>query len=512
MDKRTISLLTDYFITENNIDISREYEITSIPARDLICADRFDLMAKWIYIDARERNMDMTYAIRVYKDNINSFSCGSFLEPGSNDKDSFQKYLDQFNTLIDEIKKNGFDSSKSLIPVGDNDRIFDGSHRVSAAAYYNKDVMIIRLPGKKPNYDYNYRYFRKYIMNEINMGYMAIQYAYLKNNCFFACIWPSADRNRIQNAEKLLMKLGSIVYSQDVYMTYEGMRSFMVQIYGAQRWVGTIEDKFEGVNAKAHLCYNKRYPVKAYLIEVKESDKVVPIKKKIRDIFEIENHSIHISDDKQETVAMAEMLYNPNSVNFLNYSKPFEYSRIYKCLDVFNREIYDKGYDRGRFIIDSSAVLEVCGLRQAEDVDYLTDYKGEVISDDNLDNHEGQLQYHRISVPDMLYNPENYFYYYGFKFLSVYRLVEMKTLRNEPKDQRDVELTKAYIRRFDNTPTEFRKETIDMIYNYQIGRKDYGHGPLSYEEYKKQKRKETKDKIIQHLEKAVIILKRRLPE
>ena len=51
MKNDEISRLTDYFIRENNIDIKNNYKIEKISARKLISANRFDLMAKWIYID-----------------------------------------------------------------------------------------------------------------------------------------------------------------------------------------------------------------------------------------------------------------------------------------------------------------------------------------------------------------------------------------------------------------------------------------------------------------------------
>ncbi len=484
MDEKTIGLLTDYFIRENDIDTSQDYEILSVPARTLLCPNRFDLMAKWIYIDAREKGMEMEYAIRIYKDSVNAFSCGSFLEPGTDSKDSFQKYLDDFNSLIDEIKEYGFDDTKSLIPVGEDDRIFDGSHRVAVAAYYDKEVTIIRFPNKRPTYAYDYRYFRKYIMSDINMGYMAKEYTYLKENCFFACIWPSADRSKLQVAEEMLREIGSVVYEQDIYLTYEGMRNFMIQIYGLQSWVGTIEDKFSGVNYKVNPCYNSNNPVRTYLIEASNPEMIVDIKAKIRDIFGIENHSIHISDNQQETIAMAEMLFNPNSVDVMNFAKPFVFDTVFYKLKEFQEMIARNNLDRSRFIIDSSAVLEVCGLREARDIDYLTDYEDAIEAYEGIENHESQIKFHDISVADMLYNPENYFYYYGFKFLSVYRLMEMKKRRNEPKDQRDVELCKKIVKKFKNTPVQYRRETIEKINKFQIYRGDYGHGPLSYKEYK----------------------------
>lgn len=492
MNEKISKLLTEYFISENNIDMSKDYEIISIPANTLICASRFDLMAKWIYIDAREKGIDMTIATQVYKDNINSFSCGTYFEPGMTEKDSFQKYLNDFDVIIDDIKENGFDDTISLIPVGKDNRIFDGSHRVSAAAYYNKNVTIIRFPDKTPNYDYNYRYFRNYIMSDINMGYMAKQYAYLKDDCFFVCIWPVADKKILPVVEELLEKIVEIVYSQDVYLNYEGMRNLMIQIYGKQDWVGNIDDKFDGVKYKAKPCFRENELLKTYLIESKSFEEVVNIKNQIREIFGIGNHSIHISDDKEETREMAELLYNPNSVNFMNYASPYEFSLVFEKLKIFKRMINDNDLKREKFIIDSSSILEVCGLRAARDLDFLTDYiyehdysKEALNIFPDIDSHENQLIYHSISIKDMLYNPQNYFYYQGMKFLSVERLMEMKQFRNEVKDVIDVKLCKEFIGKYSQTPKKFRYDIIDKIHKYQLEHRDYGHGPLSYSEYKR---------------------------
>ena len=70
------NVLAEYFIKENKIDLSKEYEICEIPARQLIKYNRFDLMAKWLYIDAVVKKLKTKCGYNVYYDNINSFSCG----------------------------------------------------------------------------------------------------------------------------------------------------------------------------------------------------------------------------------------------------------------------------------------------------------------------------------------------------------------------------------------------------------------------------------------------------
>lgn len=94
-------------------------------------------------------------------------------------------------------------------------------------------------------------------MSDVSMGYMAIQYAHLKDNCFMACLWPKADSDRMDDVESKLRSIGHIIYAQDVYLTYQGMCNLMAQIYGHQSWTGSIENHFSGVRGKADACYRK---------------------------------------------------------------------------------------------------------------------------------------------------------------------------------------------------------------------------------------------------------------
>lgn len=482
--------LTEYFVKENNIDISQEYEVCEVPARDLIKWNRFDLMAKWLLISDKDKNLSDGCGSKAYYDNINAFSCGLFFEPGTAEKNSFEKYLDDLDKLIEDIKNNGFDANKSLIPVGVGDDVIDGSHRVSVAAYYDKCVSVIRFPKLNRVNCYDYNYFRKYMMSDVSMGYMAIQYAKLRPNCYMACLWTVADLSKTEEVETKIKSVGNIVYSQDVYLTYQGMCNFMVQIYGHQAWTGSIDNHFAGVRGKVEACYKAGQPVRTYLFEADDLEVVVNIKAQIREIFQIENHSIHISDNWDETLDMVEMLYNRNSVEFMNRATPYVYSRIYKKIVEFKQLIISNGYDKSRFVVDSSAVLEVCGLREAADLDFLTDYVWETCGQiDGVDNHRDQLTYYSIGLPDILYNPENYFYFEGMKFVAINRLIEMKSNRGEDKDIRDVKLLKKFLEMKLDIPKEYCYETIDRIHNYQIEHHIYGQGPWTYEQYKTRIRK-----------------------
>ena len=183
---------------------------------------------------------------------------------------------------------------------------------------------------------------------------------------------------------------------------------------------------------------------------------------------------------------MVDLLYNANSVHFLNFAEPYKYSSIYKKSLELKDAIVQRGYELKRFIIDSSAVLEVCGLREARDVDFLTDYL-DVSFDtiDDVDNHESQMKYYGVEIQNLLYNPEHYFCFNGMKYLSVSRLQEMKECRNEPKDIADVELCRKFLAYEKKIPLNFRIGSKEKVLKYQKQYADYGHGSYTIEDYYK---------------------------
>lgn len=228
------SKFTDYFIESNGIDTSISRDIEVIDARELISPRRFDLMAKWIYIDAYEKGLDMTYALETYRDNINAFSSGACSELGSDSKTSFEGYVKEFNELIESIKSNGFNEQKSIIPVGSNNAICDGAHRVTIAAYYNMKVSIVRFPELSRNY--NYSYFRRYLMCDINMERMANEYARLFPQSCKMMIWHTTNYKMVRRIRSYLNNCLNVVYEQDVFVNRQDILS-LENIIDCANWL-----------------------------------------------------------------------------------------------------------------------------------------------------------------------------------------------------------------------------------------------------------------------------------
>lgn len=303
-------------------------------------------MAKWIYIDAREKNLNLERAVKIYMDNINAFSLGTFTEPGTESKNSFSKYLDDFNLLIDDIKINGFNENISLVPVGEDNIILDGSHRTAAAAYYDKNVTVIYFPGMRRQWDYNF--FRQRLMSDINMGFMASSYTSVKDNLYMACLWPRTGLRLADKVQDILLKAGNILYSQDIYLTFNGIKNFMANIYSHDSWVGTEANNFAGAAGKARACFDKNYPVRTFLFQAHSSELVLECKQRIRDLYNIEKSSVHISDGQAETEMMCRILYDPENLHVINFTQNYIYGRNYNLPDSSLEKTLPKRYRPSR--------------------------------------------------------------------------------------------------------------------------------------------------------------------
>lgn len=310
------TVISNWSLTENT-----PYEIKTIDAVELLCPERIDLAAKLAYIEARETGIDMSFAKEVYRKHIEAFSEGSFSEPGDENKTSLDQYYSVFDELIDDFKISGFDKAKSLVPVGKNGIILDGAHRVACAIYFRIPVTVIEFQNASVDFDYNY--FRGRRLSEEMLRYMTVVYCrYAARNLYCACLWPVSDQSRRPDAIELIRRENRIVYDASVSLGRDGMHNFMLQIYRHQDWVGDPENHFSGVNGKVDACFAPGVDTGVVVFEGGGLNEVLKLKEKIREVFGLGKHAIHISDSNNETRLMAELLLNDNSLHALNYGHP----------------------------------------------------------------------------------------------------------------------------------------------------------------------------------------------
>lgn len=241
----------------------------------------------------------------------------------------------------------------------------------------------------------------------------------VKENDYMACIWPVADPAKTEAAEGVLRQKGKIIYAGDVTLTYLGMKNFMTQIYGHQAWTGTIHNQFRGTVSKVDACYRAGQPVKTYVFEASSLDAVLDIKEKIRKIYGIDKHSIHISDSAKETYDMIQLLYNKNSVDFLNHAHPYRYQRVYRCIRRAEELIAEKQLEKERFILGMDAVMEVCGLKKTQAVECMTDYSCNDLTETGIGMEmKHSAEEYGLTLSELLYDADHYFYFEGMKLAA----------------------------------------------------------------------------------------------
>lgn len=84
-------LLGKYFCDTYNIDLTKQYKIEYINARELLVPGRIDLIAKYKYIEAKEKGYNCKFINELYDKHIEAFSAGSYNEPGNDEKNSIKK-------------------------------------------------------------------------------------------------------------------------------------------------------------------------------------------------------------------------------------------------------------------------------------------------------------------------------------------------------------------------------------------------------------------------------------
>ncbi len=132
--------------------------LNNMNASSLLTWNRIDLAFKILYLELKEKNKEL--AKRIYFHDIRAQTLGSFIEYGNEEKNSLEKYLKEFESTFDSISKNGFDETRTLVPLANDNSILNGSHRVASAIYLDEEISCVKLDQNNMVADYQYFYKR----------------------------------------------------------------------------------------------------------------------------------------------------------------------------------------------------------------------------------------------------------------------------------------------------------------------------------------------------------------
>ena len=443
---KTIDKIDNFFkdmfnLSENKILCEKE-----INAKDLIKSNRIDLIAKLKYIEYFDKKYKTDYFKDLYRATINAFSDGTYKEPGNKEKNNFNKYIESFNQMIIDIKKNNFDKNKSIIPISKNNVLLDGSHRTSICAYFDKKIQAAKFDVKEKDYDLNY--FKYKCLDRKYLDYLCLEYSKLKNNIYVICLWPNCYEKWYKNIKEQLYSKLNVIYEKDISFSYNGFKNLMIQIYRNDDWVGNINNKYNGIYQKVDKCYDKNKTC-FFVVEEDDFNKIQEVKKDIRNEINLGNHSIHTTDNIDESINILNLILNNNSINMLERADLYKYKKTYNEINEIKEKLKENNISFDKLVLDGSVVLSIYGLRENKDIDILiSDEYGDKI-DKMFDIHNNEVDMYNETVDNIIYNPNNYFYFDGLKFVSLELLKVKKEQRykveKNKKDKRDIELINSVL-------------------------------------------------------------------
>ena len=209
------------------VDWKKRHRVQDGPPRELtprqlVCADRYDLLAKYIYARLYDLEAHTTWGRELYDAHIRVWNNAFEAFPR---KRGIQAFYDSFHETIASIKKNGFDYMRSRVPVkAGTQMILNGAHRIGAALVYQPDTPILcsvinSMHGAPfaPNAEYfqNKQTFVKGGLSTKYLDAMTLSYVQLKKNTFTVCLFPGA-RTQDKKVESILTTYATIVYIKEL--------------------------------------------------------------------------------------------------------------------------------------------------------------------------------------------------------------------------------------------------------------------------------------------------------
>ena len=297
------------FIYYNKMNLINYNKYNSI-----ITSHRFDLMAKYLYVKHFDKKIHTDFFVKLYKSHINTFN-GCYEYPGT--KNNIKQFIDSFDSLIESIKNNNFDKNFP-IPIGINNVIINGAHRLVTSYYFKKSIYL-NLQNKI-GCDYNYSFFlnrRDFPpLPPIYSDAMALEYININPNIRIMCIYPTAyNQNKIAIIKNIISKYGYIYYEKTIQLNPNGFNNLIKELYRGEKWIGGLFPT--GTTEKTKLCFDNK-PTTFFLVDMNDTNKLVEMKEKCRTLYTLNKHSLHISDYTNDTFRIASSILNKNSIHFLN--------------------------------------------------------------------------------------------------------------------------------------------------------------------------------------------------
>ncbi len=402
---------------DNTLRRSDTPAIITYKAIDLVNKFRLDIMAKYIYAKHREMNVKSDWGLRVYSEHLHVWN--NYYEASNPAKNSLSAYLRAFHKTLDSVKAQGFSATTSLVPLGLRS-IDDGAHRVTACLLYNKDVLCKQTDN--PGHDASSHFFRNkrdYVPTGLAEKYldaMALTYCELKENTAIVVIFPRAIKDN-QRIKKILQNYMHSIYEKEITLKASGPRNF-------------IRNYLEA-SSKVNQCFTQNrthsWTIHVFLVEILNQSLMQKAKQEINDALGI-SQAVHVTDGHDDTLKLARAVFNQNSIHFLNNANSKDFKNFNDFFTIYKNWLDRNSFDKECFCITGDAVLAAYGIRDCQQLGFIHHgYNNQCsIEISSITDNNSDAYYRTMSKDNILFNPENYFYYRDIKCAALHVVRNMK--------------------------------------------------------------------------------------
>ena len=324
----------------------QKINVKNISPLSVDLANRFDIIVKAVYASEwLESGKVSDFTTKMYKKHLQVWN--NFEEPctfkGQRDwfdaskpcvkKTSAQDFIISFHKTIQSLKDNGFDNTRSIVPVTSDLFPLNGAHRIAAAIALRMNTMPVQITSSSHSFNWDANFFKKKGFDKKYVDFAYRKFAmhsnvveselsllqHKKQNLHAVVLFPSVKNQKVDTVKSILKKNAQIITERIFWLNKDAADMFVQQIYPDEAWVSN------GAWGKTNYCFPKatgRFPIRVLFISTSLSlDKVLGTKKRIRELYNIGKHSIHITDTRSQAMDVAKMVLNKHSLRYINITK-----------------------------------------------------------------------------------------------------------------------------------------------------------------------------------------------
>lgn len=443
--------------------LEEKMQYKQIDPEKILSSERMDIIPRYLLMkdiingDETNDSIKSLYARTILRWNDGQEKLGVF---STKAKNGVAEHISCAKALVENIKANGY-NQYNYIPIS-NGIILDGAHRYAASLALNEKVWIKNV-NNYPN-PCSFSWYEKNGFSLKDRIDILRGFADIYPVCgLFVVFSPAFEQydyiiNRIKGKMTIVgtieLDFSNNFYAfkniiNEIYSTYEGNSAMVRKIQNLMmmplklRVILTSDENFENENLYGWMTQLK--------LELRDELTF--------DIPAEEYCTMHGTDSKEEFETLKEVLLSYNNYKQLMSRVNTEYRDDFlKRIGLLKEHCKEHKIPLSDVCVVNGAVMEAMGIRTSDDIDiivtrkirtllntnstYEFDNENEIVSAGRMRDEKGNM----ISDDSIILNYNNYFVFYGCKFMNIDNLKyeKMFSANYREKDKRDVRLIEIF--------------------------------------------------------------------